>query len=146
MPSLPSRFATPLCAVFDFIDTNTLYKNINHTLTTVENLKKSKLSQIHTFPYSIRKGTAAEKMEGHLDDKIKEERANIIKQISSNKLKEFLRHNIGTNQEVLIEKHPDKKTGLFKGVTRNYINVLLEDGEFNTLKTVKLTEDNIRAF
>ena len=114
--------------------------------TTVENLKKSKLSQIHTFPYSIRKGTAAEKMEGHLDDKIKEERANIIKQISSNKLKEFLRHNIGTNQEVLIEKHPDKKTGLFKGVTRNYINVLLEDGEFNTLKTVKLTEDNIRAF
>ena len=25
---------------FDFIDTNTLYKNINHTLTTIENLKK----------------------------------------------------------------------------------------------------------
>lgn len=29
--------------------------------TTVENLNKSKLSQIHTFPYSIRKGTIAEK-------------------------------------------------------------------------------------
>ena len=43
--------------------------------TTVENLNKSKLSQIHTFPYSIRKGTIAEKMEGHLPDKIKEERA-----------------------------------------------------------------------
>ena len=29
--------------------------------TTVENLKKSNLSQIHVFPYSIRQGTAAEK-------------------------------------------------------------------------------------
>lgn len=53
--------------------------------TTVENLNKSKLSQIHTFPYSIRKGTIAEKMEGHLPDKIKEERAGIIKKFQQKK-------------------------------------------------------------
>lgn len=106
--------------------------------TTVENLKKSKLSQIHTFPYSIRKGTAAEKMEGHLPDKIKEDRAEIIKKISADKFQNFLESNIGSYQEVLIEKHKDKTTNLYKGITRNYINVLLENGEFNTLKTVKL--------
>ena len=111
--------------------------------TTVENLKKSKLSQIHTFPYSIRKGTIAEKLQGHLPDKVKEERANIIKQISAEKFEEFLSSNIGTTQEVLIEKRLDKKTGLYKGVTRNYINVLLNDGEFNTLKNVTLNENNI---
>ena len=111
--------------------------------TTVENLKKSKLSQIHTFPYSIRKGTIAEKLQGHLPDKVKEERANIIKQISAEKFEEFLKSNIGTTQEVLIEKRLDKKTGLYKGVTRNYINVLLNDGEFNTLKNVTLNENNI---
>lgn len=105
---------------------------------TVENLKKSKLSQIHTFPYSIRKGTIAEKLDGHLPDNIKEERANIIKQISSEKFKSFLNSNINSVQEVLIEKRPDKKTGMFKGVTRNYINVLLKDGEFNTLRNVWL--------
>ena len=110
---------------------------------TVENLKKSKLSQIHTFPYSIRKGTIAEKLDGHLPDEIKEERANIIKQISAEKFENFLKSNIGSTQEVLIEKRPDRKTGMFKGVTRNYINVLLKDGEFNTLKNVTLDKDNI---
>ena len=112
--------------------------------TTVENLKKSKLSQIHTFPYSIRKGTIAEKLSVHLDEKIKEERASVIKQISAEKFTAFQKSNIGDVVEVLIEKHPDKKTGLFKGVTANYLNVIMPNGEFNTLKKVKLTglEDN----
>lgn len=106
--------------------------------TTVENLKKSKLSQIHTFPYSIRKGTIAEKLSGHLDEKIKEERAAVIKQISAEKFIAFQKSNIGDVAEVLIEKHPDKKTGLFKGVTANYLNVIMPNAEFNTLKKVKL--------
>ena len=107
--------------------------------TTVENLKKSKLSQIHTFPYSIRKGTIAEKLSGHLDEKIKEERAAVIKQISAEKFFAFQKSNIGDVVEVLIEKHPDKKTGLFKGVTANYLNVIMPNAEFNTLKKVRLT-------
>lgn len=109
-------------------------------MITVENLKKSKLSQIHTFPYSIRKGTAAEKLDGHLPDKIKEERAGIIKSISAEKFNIFLDKNIGTEQEVLIEKRLSKR-GKYKGVTRNYINVELDEGEFNTLKKIKLTKD-----
>lgn len=112
-------------------------------LTTVENLKKSKLSQIHTFPYSIRKGTIAEKMEGHLDDKIKDERASIIKKISADKYGEFIKSNIGKTAEVLIEKRP-AKNGKFKGVTRNYLNVLLDEGEFNSLKNVIITDSMIK--
>ena len=111
--------------------------------TTVENLKKSKLSQIHTFPYSIRKGTIAEKMEGHLPDKIKDERATIIKKISAEKYQEFVNSNIGKEAEVLIEKRPDK-SGKFKGVTRNYLTVLLDDGEFNTLKNVVIEKNMIK--
>lgn len=112
--------------------------------TTLENLKKSKLSKIHVFPYSIRKGTIAEKMEGHLSDKVKEKRASIIKQLSIDKYNLFLNNNIDTIQEVLIEKKLDKKTGLYKGVTRNYINLVLPEGEFNTLKTVKIKKENIK--
>ena len=77
-------------------------------------------------------------MEGHLPDKVKEDRANIIKQISVEKFNEFMLSNIGTEQEVLIEKRPDKKTGMFKGVTKNYINVLLESGQYNTVRKVQL--------
>ena len=112
-------------------------------LTTLENLKKSKLSKIHTFPYSIRKGTIAEKMEGHLPDKIKDERATIIKKISAEKYQEFVNSNLGQEAEVLIEKHLDK-CGNFKGVTRNYLTVLLDEGEFNTLKRVRLTKEMIK--
>lgn len=115
--------------------------------TTVENLKKSKLTQIHTFPYSVRKGTAAEKLEGHLPQKIKDERAGVIKEISAQKFSEFLRANLNSTQEVLIEKNLDKKTGMFKGVSRNYLNVLIKPeadlGDIrNTLQTVKIEEIN----
>ena len=110
--------------------------------TTVENLKKSKLSQIHTFPYSIRKGTAAEKMDGHLPDEIKEERAGIIKKISADKYQRFLEANIGSEAEVLIEKRLDKH-GKYKGLTRNYLTVRLDEGEFNTLEKVILTKENL---
>ena len=112
-------------------------------LTTVDNLKKSKLSQIHTFPYSIRKGTIAEKMEGHLPDTIKDERATIIKKISAEKYQEFVNSNIGHEAEVLIEKRLDK-SGKFKGVTRNYLTILLNDGEFNSLKNVIVKKDMIK--
>ena len=111
-------------------------------IITVDNLKKSKLSQIHTFPYSIRKGTIAEKMEGHLPEKIKEERAGVIKEISKEKYQAFLDSNIGSEQEVLIEKRPNKN-GKFKGVTRNYINVALQEGDFNTLQNVIISKENI---
>lgn len=110
--------------------------------TTVENLRKSKLSQIHTFPYSIRKGTIAEKMDGHLPDEVKEERATIIKQISVEKFEAFAQSNIGHEAEVLIEKRLGKD-GRYKGVTRNYLTVHLDNGDFNTLKKVVLQKNNL---
>ena len=82
-------------------------------------------------------------MEGHLDDKIKDERATIIKKISAEKYQEFVASNIGREEEVLIEKRP-AKNGLFKGITRNYLTVLLEDGEFNSLRKVVLTKDLLK--
>lgn len=118
---------------------------------TVENLKKSKLSKIHTFPYSIRKGTQAEKMEGHLPDSVKHERAEIIKNISAEKYELFLNQNLNTIHEVLIEKHPDKHSGMLKGMTKNYLNVLIDGIEnqedyFNTLHKVKLVKINKDKF
>lgn len=107
---------------------------------TVNNLKRSKLTKIHTFPYSIRKGTKAEGLEGHIPDKVKEERATIIKKISAEKINEFLKSNIGTTKEVIVEKRPDKHSGNLKGLTENYINVIIENGtnQFNTLQQVRL--------
>lgn len=111
--------------------------------TTLKNLEKSGLTAIHTFPYSIRKGTQAEKMEGHLPDKVKEERATAIKKISSQKTKEFLEKNVGTVHNVLVEKHLDKHLNVLKGMSENYITVLLNSDDrnlINTIQKVKITK------
>lgn len=111
--------------------------------TTLKNLEKSGLTAIHTFPYSIRKGTQAEKMQGHLPDKVKEERATAIKKISAQKTKEFLEKNVGTIHNVLVEKHLDKHLNVLKGMSENYITVLLNSDDrnlINTIQKVKITE------
>ena len=110
---------------------------------TLENLKKSGLSAVHTFPYSIRKGTQAENMDGHLPDSVKEERANLIKKVSAQKTKEFLNKNLGTVHNAIIEKHLDKRTGNLKCMTENYITVNLNLKNIdliNTMQKVKISE------
>ncbi len=111
---------------------------------TVENLKKSGLTQIHTFPYSIRKGTIAEKLEGHVSDNVKEYRASVIKQVSKLKFNAFLDKNVGTTHQILVEKHLDKHTGFLKGVTENYLKVIVKDNSdenlLNSLQKVKILE------
>ena len=110
---------------------------------TLENLKKSGLSAVHTFPDSIRKGTQAENMDGHLPDSVKEERANLIKKVSAQKTKEFLNKNLGTVHNAIIEKHLDKRTGNLKCMTENYITVNLNLKNIdliNTMQKVKISE------
>ena len=110
---------------------------------TRKNLEKSGLTQIHTFPYSVRSGTIGERMGGQVSDEVKENRAGIIKAISRKKYAEFVNKNIGRVHEVLIEKHPDKHSGNLKGLTRNYLSIqIVSDRKdlFNTLQKVKLTE------
>lgn len=108
-----------------------------------ENLSKSGLTQIHTFPYSIRKGTIGASMPNQNSDEVKNRRATTIKEISKQKFKEFVNKNLGRVCEVLIEKHPDKHSGNLKGMTRNYLTVQIVSNRndlFNTLQQVRLTE------
>ena len=112
---------------------------------TRQNLEKSGLTQIHTFPYSLRKGTIGENMPNQVSDEVKEKRANIVKEISRRKYNDFVNKNLGKVHEVLIEKHRDRHNGNLKGVTRNYLTVQIgSDREdlFNTLQKVQLTEFN----
>ncbi len=110
---------------------------------TRKNLTNSGLTQIHTFPYSKRAGTIGESLPDQVTDVEKNRRATIIKEISKQKLEEFILKNIGSIKEVLIEKHRAKNSGNLKGMTRNYLTVqIISDREdlFNTLKNVKLVK------
>ncbi len=107
---------------------------------TKHNIEKLNLSRIHVFPYSRRKGTEADLLPYQTESEVKKMRSTVIQDISKKKLNNFLNQNIGTENEVIIEKRRDKKTNLLKGVTKNYINVLIDaDDSFkDTLKKVRL--------
>ena len=110
---------------------------------TRKNLLSSGLTQIHTFPYSKRKGTIGAEMENQVPDDVKNSRATIIKEISKEKLNNFIEKNLGKTLEVLIEKHPDKHSQNLKGMTRNYLTVQIPSDRtdlFNSLQIVKLVK------
>lgn len=110
---------------------------------TRKNLLSSGLTQIHTFPYSKRKGTIGAEMGNQVPDDVKNSRATIIKEISKEKLNKFIEKNLGKTLEVLIEKHPDKHSQNLKGMTRNYLTVQIPSDRtdlFNTLQMVKLVK------
>ena len=48
---------------------------------TLENLRKIAFSFIHVFPYSRKAGTLADKMEGHIDPRIKKERVKQVMEL-----------------------------------------------------------------
>lgn len=109
---------------------------------TVNNLRKSGLTQIHTFPYSVREGTVGARAENQVPENIRQQRAEIVKTLSAFKYQEFIEKNIGKTAELLVEKRPDKN-GFMKGVTKNYLTVTLNTKDetlANTLQTIKITK------
>ena len=108
---------------------------------TYQNLIQTGLTKIHVFPFSARKGTIACSMPNQISDEDKKKRVKLVQQVSDEKLTAFLEKNISTENEVIIEKNRDKKSGLLKGITKNYINVLVngDDSLKDTLQKVRLT-------
>jgi threonylcarbamoyladenosine tRNA methylthiotransferase MtaB len=93
---------------------------------TYEFLKEIKLSKMHIFKYSPRKGTRAAKMKEIVDGNIKEERSH--KLISLNEVLEieFMNKFIGRDMNVLYEQKYKNNEGCFEGYTPNYIKVVTE--------------------
>lgn len=111
--------------------------------TTVNNLNLSSLTQIHTFPYSIREGTLGATLANQIPEDVRQKRADVIKKLSSQKLENFIKKNIGTTREVLIQKTLDKKTGKLKGITRNYLTIIIDSDDSslaNTIQKAKIKE------
>ncbi|MBQ7294684.1 MAG: tRNA (N(6)-L-threonylcarbamoyladenosine(37)-C(2))-methylthiotransferase MtaB [Clostridia bacterium] len=84
--------------------------------------KEIAFEKVHIFPYSIRKGTRAEKLTGHLDKQIKDERCKILTAETDKIRRDFFKKQIGKTYSVLIESKTDND-GYYTGHTANYIPV-----------------------
>jgi threonylcarbamoyladenosine tRNA methylthiotransferase MtaB len=91
---------------------------------TCKVVKDIGFSHIHTFKFSLRKGTDAEYMPEQIPDKIKHERSEKIREISNINKFNYRKSFINKTQLVLIERiSPD---GVAKGYGEHYVPVKFE--------------------
>lgn len=113
---------------------------------TFDLINQLPLSYLHVFPFSPRKRTPAAKYPDKIKPSVIKERCKVLRELSIHKKRKFYKSFIGKTLTALIEG-TRTKTGLLKGITSNYIPVLLngKDNLINTLAQVniqKLNSDN----
>jgi len=96
---------------------------------TCELLESLPVSYFHVFPYSHRPGTVASRLPEPVSPETIRARAEQLRSLGRGKRLAFYRGFLGAQLEVLVEGRKDRATGLSKGVTRNYLPVLLEAPE-----------------
>ena len=106
---------------------------------TYQFLKEINFYKMHVFKYSPRKGTKAADMPNQVDGVKKEERSNLLLELSDKNELNFQKQYLEKEVTVLFE---EKVNGFFKGHTANYImvNVKSEEDLVDKIKIVKLID------
>lgn len=85
---------------------------------TIQNLDDISFSFLHVFPYSRRKGTVADEMEGHVHPQTAKQRASRLLQLSDElRKRDMARFD---EVEVLVEREDPHHPGIYTGYTKQY--------------------------
>jgi threonylcarbamoyladenosine tRNA methylthiotransferase MtaB len=99
-------------------------EKFKHTYELVESLP---FSYLHVFPFSRRKGTPAFQFPQRVEEREIMKRAEVMRELGKQKRLAFYRQFLDQELSVLIEDRKEKGTGRWKGLSRNYIPVLLDN-------------------
>ena len=97
-------------------------ERFKHTYGLVESLP---FSYLHVFPFSRRKGTPAFQFSQGVNEKEIKKRAETMRELGRQKRQAFYRRFLNQELSVLVEHRKEKETGRWKGLSKNYIQVLL---------------------
>ena len=100
-------------------------EKFRHTYDLVDSLP---FSYLHVFPFSRRKGTPAFEFPQRVNEKEIKRRAEAMRGLGREKRQTFYRQFLNQELSVLVENREEKETGRGKGLSRNYIPVLLDNG------------------
>lgn len=100
------------------------------TIMTVKNLK---LSKIHVFPYSKRKGTVAASMSNQVDGKIKKNRVKRLLEVSKELEIDYMNRFLGREISFIPERYKD---GYLIGHTENFLLIKAKGDESYLKKDV----------
>jgi threonylcarbamoyladenosine tRNA methylthiotransferase MtaB len=104
-------------------------------------------ANIHVFPFSPRPETAAAGMPEQIKDEVKEERNQRMLELSRSCRRRFYEQFFGQTMPVLWEKETSPGSGIYSGLTSNYIRVFAgsEKSLSNEIAPVKLVEFHNRG-
>ena len=107
---------------------------------TVSLIEALPITYLHVFPFSPRKGTPAYSFADQIPHSIVKARCSTLRAIGKAKKKCFYRSHIGKELEILVEGVRDNTAGHLKGMTSNYIPVMVEGKDHlrNTLVVVRI--------
>jgi threonylcarbamoyladenosine tRNA methylthiotransferase MtaB len=97
-------------------------ENFKHTYGLVES---QPFSYLHVFPFSRRRGTPAFHFPDGVDEREIKIRAETMRELGRQKRQAFYQRFMDQELNVLVEDRREKETGRWKGLSRNYIPVLL---------------------
>ena len=84
-------------------------------------VREARFSHVHTFRYSRRKGTRADRMENQVEEHIKSERSELIRKLSEENRINYMNSMVGKPQRVLVEKV--NQEGMARGYGEHYLPV-----------------------
>ncbi len=103
--------------------------------------RQADFADIHVFPFSSRPGTVAAGMPDQVDDRIKASRTHRMLELSLCSRRDFEHRFVGQSMPVLWEKEMFSGSGLYSGLTGNYIRVFARSRTSlaNCIVSAKLT-------
>ena len=93
-------------------------------------------ANIHVFPFSPRPGTLAARMPQQIDERVKKERKQRMLELAQKCRHSFHEQFLGQTMCVLWEKETNLGSGIYSGLTDNYIRVFTRSHEHLTNKIV----------
>ncbi len=102
---------------------------------TVDFSRRIGFGHIHTFKYSVRNGTRAERMTEQISEKLKTRRSEIIRLVGEEEKLKYRLRMIGKQQTVLVEKIIDR---IAQGYGENYLPVKFPAEEVSSNEYVKV--------
>ena len=92
-------------------------------------IKDLPISYLHVFPFSARPGTPAAEYADQIPQQIIKDRCQQMRQLGWNKRMSFYRGFVAKKMPVLIETKRDGTSGLLKGISSNYLPVLMDGAD-----------------
>lgn len=109
--------------------------------------KEMEFAAIHVFAYSPRPDTFAASMPGRVSEKVKKERSLRMLDLAAVSAENFSARFMGQTRDVLWENEVKKGTGVYSGLTDNYIRVYTRSRVdiSNTILRAKMTAPAMNA-